>query len=940
MILQCTITGMLRLYFCTVDQHDVWFLGFAAIVCLATSISALMMFRLARQARRNRWLPFAGFATGFGFWATHFIAMMGYIPAEHIAYRVLPTVTSLILSLAFGCAGFVVGARVPGRTGALGAGLLMAGGVAAMHLVGVSALALSGLIRFDPWMVLAALGWGGALMVPAFSLVRNGRGFVAACLLLCLAVIGLHLVGMAAVALEPSRPGVEPHALLLPQTMSVLVGTVAVGVVLAALALTLHARRIDAAVHATERDFAILVKGISDCALYMLTPDGTIANWNAGAERLKGYKPAEVIGKPLAIFYTAQDRADGVCERALATARTEGKFTGAGWRCRKDGSVFWAHVSIERITDETGQMIGFAKITRDMTRWQEQQLAIEQTRARLDTALDNMHHGLALFDQDHRLVLSNSRLSDMWGAREGSLAPGTGLDSVVRSLLEGRAVPAGLAEQDNVHDMLRQAILAMRQGVPAIECRDRLHVSVSSRALPQGGWVSTFEDVTETRRSEARIAYLAMHDALTGLPNRTHFAEWCAREIDHAARHGLGFAMVAIDLDRFKEINDTWGHAEGDKVIAEVGRRLRAVPGEAGIVARLGGDEFAAAGFFSTEAELSDFVERLSACFDDPIDDGAKTIPAGASIGVAVAPGDGRTLEVLLNNADLAMYRAKTGLDEGICYYQPDMDETARTRRQIASDLRHALERGEFHLVYQPQHEVRTGRRIGYEALLRWGHPVRGLVAPLDFIPIAEETGTIFAIGEWVLREACAAATQWHDQDMRIAVNLSPVQLQRPDLVDTIRAVLLETGLSARRLELEITESAIIADKVRTLHILRQIRALGISIAMDDFGTGYSSLDTLHSFPFDKIKIDKSFLLGSLDSEQSAAIVRAVLSLGRSLNIPVLAEGVETDQQLAFLTREGCEEAQGYYYGRPAIITADGEMNMSVTDLGGTRQAG
>jgi EAL domain-containing protein (putative c-di-GMP-specific phosphodiesterase class I) len=268
------------------------------------------------------------------------------------------------------------------------------------------------------------------------------------------------------------------------------------------------------------------------------------------------------------------------------------------------------------------------------------------------------------------------------------------------------------------------------------------------------------------------------------------------------------------------------------------------------------------------------------------------------------------------------MYRAKASPGETICYYQAGMDEDARHRRQIANELRHALARDEFRLLYQPQRSLRTHQISGYEALLRWKHPRLGHISPMEFIPIAEQTGEILRIGEWVLRAACREAASWTSQD-KVAVNLSPVQLLQPDLPEMVTSILLETGLAPRRLELEITETALITEKARALHSLRRIKALGVSVAMDDFGTGYSSLDTLHSFPFDKIKIDKSFLLQSGESPQAQAIIRAVLALGRSLGIPVLAEGVETLDQLKLLVDEGCDEAQGYLFGRPSPMQAE-----------------
>jgi len=418
---------------------------------------------------------------------------------------------------------------------------------------------------------------------------------------------------------------------------------------------------------------------------------------------------------------------------------------------------------------------------------------------------------------------------------------------------------------------------------------------------------------TETIR---RLQHMALNDALTSLPNRTSFADQLDLELEQASADGARIAVIGIDLDRFKEINDLRGHGAGDRALKIVGGRLTRALREDEFVARVGGDEFGAIKRFRDQNELLDFVARLEAALFEPIQIDDFTSTSGASIGVAVFPEDGTSGQVLVNNADLAMYRAKIDLTRAVCFYEPKLDEAARDRRSLANDLRHATELGQFALNYQVQTSVLTGEICGYEVLLRWHHPERGMIPPLDFIPIAEENGAILGIGEWVLREACKQAAAW-DKPYKIAVNLSPVQFAHAELPSLVHQILLETGLPPARLELEITESTIIADKTRTLHTLRQIRALGVTIALDDFGTGYSSLDTLRTFPFDKIKLDRSFMTEVERSPQAKAIVRAVLALGKSLNIPVLAEGVETSDQLAILHREGCDEAQGYFLGRP-----------------------
>lgn len=432
------------------------------------------------------------------------------------------------------------------------------------------------------------------------------------------------------------------------------------------------------------------------------------------------------------------------------------------------------------------------------------------------------------------------------------------------------------------------------------------------------GVASYMIDEHSTRESIQKLQHMALNDLLTGLPNRGSFTEHLKHEMEQADGE-TKLAVIGIDLDRFKEINDLRGHKAGDQALKTIGRRLVRLVKDGEFVARVGGDEFAAVKRFSRQNDLLDFVARLEKTMFEPIRiDDFETV-TGASIGVAVYPDDGLDQERLVSNADLAMYRAKADIGRVVCFYESRMDEAARARHTLAQDLRRAVELDQLELHYQVQTSVRTGEVCGYEVLLRWNHPERGQVPPAEFIPIAEESGTILSIGEWVLRTACKQAASW-DKPYKIAVNLSPIQFAHADLARLVGDILTETGLSPNRLELEITESTIIADKSRTLHMLRRIKALGVTIAIDDFGTGYSSLDTLRSFPFDKIKLDRSFMSEVEGSLQAKAIVRAVLTLGRSLAIPVLAEGVETNHQLEILRVEGCDEAQGFFLGRPKPV--------------------
>lgn len=915
---------MLTIYLCTTRQHNPWLVLLAVVICLASAVTGMLLLQRGYRRSDRRWQVMAGLATGFGLWCTHFVAMIGYRPGMEVAYRLMPTVGSLLLALVLVTAGFVVSAQARYRFAALPGAAIAACGIAGMHYLGIAAIDLPARITFDPGLLALSLIIGVVPLIAMLRVLRSGGSIVSACLMLTCAATGLHFTGMAAIRLVPAASRAPSSLLLLPQTMTDVVGGAAALVVAICIAALVHAGRIDALNRVNERRFAILAKGISDYAVYMLTPGGTVASWNVGAERLKGYTEAEAVGSPPETFYTPEDRAAGLPAKVLATAVETGMFRGEGWRCRKDGSRFWAQIMIEPVHDEAGRMIGFAKIIRDMTHSKADQDRLAAMQAQRDTALDNMAQGLVLFDADQRLLLANQSLCDLWQVPPDTVRAGLSLTELLDALLDGRAVDDRAFVMARLRHLLTPAD-GPKVATVVLDCHKDFVLSLSCRPLTDGGWVATFTDITERRRDEARIAHMALHDLLTGLPNRAGIGQWIDAKLASAAAEGMQLATVLIDIDALRAINDRYGHHFGDSVLRQFAQRLAAACCEGNRVARAGGDEFIASLTFVDPAELDDFLGRLRAGLALPVAEGDLVMPVSAAIGVALFPGHGTDRGTLFNNADLALRRAKAQHGDRLCIYDPAMDEDQRNRRQLAEDLRGAVERGEMRLLFQPQHNLASGALVGYEALVRWQHPTRGEVSPALFIPIAEDTGDICAIGEWVLRESARIAATW-PRDLKVAVNLSPVQFEQQDLLQRIAAILFDTGLPAHRLELEITESAMIADRVRALHVLRLIRGLGISIAIDDFGTGHASLATLHVFTFDKIKIDQLFVRQSASNRPSAAIVRAVLALGRGLGIPVLAEGIETQDQLAFLIAEGCELGQGYLFGRPQVMAANGPL--------------
>jgi diguanylate cyclase (GGDEF)-like protein len=536
---------------------------------------------------------------------------------------------------------------------------------------------------------------------------------------------------------------------------------------------------------------------------------------------------------------------------------------------------------------------------------------------KLDAALNNMTHGLCLFGPDDRLTLWNDRYLKMYGIAPDRIFAGCTLGEMLDA---GKF--AGSAYRDIAQFEARmRAATANRQPDGFIaELEDGRTVNVTYQPIQDGGWVSTHEDVTERKKNEARIEHLAYHDLLTDLPNRAAFNEHIEVVLGDAASRNEGFAVLCLDLDRFKEINDVYGHSAGDAYLVEIARRLTAMT-EGAFLARVGGDEFV---FVLAGGPQPDTAERLCGRLTSlsaiPFDVDGCNISGSFTIGVGIYPGDGSDADTLVANAEAALHRAKKQERGTVQFFEPAIDRGIREKHALRQDLMSALENSEFELNYQPQ-ATTEGEAVGFEALLRWRHPTRGMVSPATFIPLAEETGLIGAIDQWVLREACREAATW-PKPLAIAVNLSPINFRRGDIPGMILSTLVETGLNPERLEVEITEGILIDDFDHAMAILRQIKNLGVRIAMDDFGTGYSSLSYLQSFPFDKIKIDQTFIAKIGKNPQAAAIIHAIVGLAGVLGLPVIAEGVETEEQRAFLAREGCDEIQGYLIGRPLPISA------------------
>ena len=773
---------MLRIYECIATAHDLRLVGLAAVVCILASYAAINLLRYAAKSQgrmRAVWLGVSAISTGFGIWATHFIAMLAFTPGIPSGYNILLTMLSLAAAILLTGAGLGISLTPNWRHGPWLGGAIVAGGIAAMHYTGMAAFEIAGVLLWDSVLVASSIVIGAAIGAIALPVGLHGHTekwkFVGA-VLLTLAICSHHFTAMAAVSIIPD-PTMEISQSALPAewlAVAVAIASFAIiGLALAGVVLDVRDHRRSQLEIERMRDLAnASVEGLLVC-------DGdVIVSVNTSFSMLAGLSASNLVGSRLARCFPDQNACAKLLSRSEQTVETQLRHTDA------------------------------------------------------------------------------------------SLSP--------------------------VELILRP-----------IEFAGRPHHVVAVR------------DLKARQDAQQHIYFLANHDALTGLPNRNHFNTRLDQEIA-ALAPGKSLAVLCLDLDRFKEINDFFGHAAGDTVLQTVASRVSAVLSGRQTMARLGGDEFAvlmpqAANPASASRLAETILEALGESGDAP-DSGIAT-----SIGIALYPDDATDRESLLSQAGTALYGAKTEGRNTYRFFEIKMGAEVRDRRMLEHDLRHAIIRDELRLVYQPQKSVRNDIVVGFEALLRWKHPTRGHVSPADFIPIAEETGAILQIGSWVLKTACYEAVNW-TQPLTIAVNVSAVQLYDPSFVRELHQILLETGLPPRRLELEITETALVRDFTRALAMLRQVKAIGVRIAMDDFGTGYSSLSNLRAFPFDKIKIDGSFIKSVDSNSQAATIVRAVLGLGRGLGLPVLAEGVETEAELRFLQNESCDEVQGYLLGRPGAI--------------------
>ena len=672
-----------------------------------------------------------------------------------------------------------------------------------------------------------------------------------------------------------------------------------------------------------ERERAMLIDSITDYAICILDLSGHVVSWNAGAERLKGYRADEIIGQHFSRFYPREDVARGKPAKELETVTREGRFEEEGWRVRKDGSVFWANVIITPLRDEAGQHRGFSKVTCDITERKRAEESLRKTEEKYFRIFNEAVVGIFQTTPDGRYLSVNPELARIYGydspaelmANRTDIAYQVFVDPSERELFKRQ-----VEEKGGVHNFEYQ--IYRKDGAKMWVLENARAVRDSSGATLY--YEGTVANISDRKVAEERVQYLAYYDALTGLPNRALLEDRLSKALASARRQKDKVALLFLDLDRFKNVNDSLGHLVGDLLLQDVAERLKRWSREQDTVARLAGDEFLIV--LTDVKDIPDAAvaaERLMDAMTAEFVVQGHSFDISCSLGISIFPEHGADGETLIKHADTAMYCAKEYGRNNFQFFTADMNAQGVERLTLESSLRLALGKQELFLVYQPQLDIGTGRITGLEALLRWQHPELGLVPPDKFIRIAENSGLIMPIGEWVLRTACSQARKWQDEGLPavpVAVNVSAVQFRQEGFCELIRRVLRETGLAPQYLELELTESLLLTSADVTLSVLQELRALGLKLAIDDFGTGYSSFSYLRQFRVSKLKIDRSFVRDIAVDPDDAAIAAAIISMAKSLHLKVIAEGVEDEAQMSFLRAHQCDEIQGYYFSKPLAV--------------------
>lgn len=897
-------------------QFDVRLLLLALAIAVGASLVTFTVYShlLARGgARHGGWLFLTGLCAAAGIWTTHFIVALGHA-SQALSYAPLAGASSFAIALAASLVGTLLAAR-PGRV-MMGAGGAVIGlGIGLTHLTGMAAIQLPGTqVLHYGWtagaLVLTVAFCGAAMFV--FRALLSLPSFALATVLLAAGMVCAPALTDAALNVLPDYI-MDKQAAPLDEILLSALAAVAAALILAGGYLAAH---IDGrAMRANFSRFGELVDAVIEGIV--IAQDGKIISVNSRVLEMSGRKPSDLEGKKVFGDLLAARRRYALPGGTLdfeAPLRTAGDETIPVQAVRRPlhamagaNEVYALRDLRERAESETR----IARLAHDL-RQRDQDL--RRRNFLLEGVLNNMSQGLCMFDGEKRVVIANERYGTIYRIAPENITPGLHLRDIVQMRIDKGYYAFG-SPKEYMEERL----------APFFKPQDALHeltdgrvIAVTRRPMPGGGWVATHEDITERRRMEAENVHLSQHDPLTLLPNRTSLRSTLDETLLAAIRKRRRLAVLMLDVDYFQQINDTLGHPAGDALLKAVSERLRSHTRKSTLLGRFGDDEFVLVEAVDqpgrdAAALATRIQEQLRLPFK--IDDASVSIDS--TVGIAIAPGDGKDADTLLKRASLALRRGKKEGRGGHHFFDPVMEKQLREHLGLERDLSSALEKGQFELHYQPLVNLARNEVVGFEALLRWNHPTRGqLVPPSMFLSVAEDAGLMPAIGEWILRNACAEAVQWPDP-LKVAINISAAQFNTPDFVRTVMGALAATGLTAQRLELEISEKVVHQDPETALTTLRQLSEPGVRIALDDFGAGFSSLTYLRRFPFHRAKIDRSFVGSLSEDEDSLVIVRTLNRLGAGFGLATTAEGVETKEQYDIVRAEGCTEMQGYYFSAP-----------------------
>src|SRR6202140_3469760 len=923
-----------------VGSYDYRLVALSVFIAVLASYAALDVAGRVTSARggiRFVWLAGGAVAMGIGIWSMHYMGMLAFrlpVPVQYDWPTVLVSLLAAIFASAI--ALFVVSREKMGFVRAIIGSVFMGSAIAGMHYIGMAAMRLPAMCHFSSAIVVISVVLAIVISLVALWLTfhfreqtKSGWRKVVSAIVMGAAIPVMHYTGMAAASFTPAMvaDGSLSHAL----NISSLGTTSIIVVTFMALGLTvltsLADRRFSAQalkLESNEKKFREILETALD-AFVGMDSRGTIVDWNAQAVATFGWSREEALGQ---LFFTIiiPDRNRATYENGPQYFLASGEGVVLNKRIEitalhRDGNEFPIELALSPI--QWGETRLFTAFVRDITARKDMEEALFVEKERAQVTLNSIGDAVACTDISGNITFLNLVAEKMtgWSHKEAEGRPMADvLEILDATSRKANTNPMELAVDENRAVHLPSNNVLVRQDGFEIPIEDSV-APIHDREGQATGAVIVFRDVSAARAMTLQLAHSAEHDVLTGLPNRALLNDRVNQAIILASRHMKKVAVLFLDLDGFKHINDSLGHPTGDKLLQSITKRLRDCVRASDTVSRQGGDEFVV---LLSEMEHSEdaaiTARRLLQAVADTHFINQQELHVTTSVGVSVYPDDGLDAETLLKNADTAMYQAKENGRQNFQFFKSSMNERAVERQSIEEGLHRALERNEFTLQYQPKVNLKTDEITGAEALLRWNPGGRGLVSPAKFIPVAEDCGLILPIGKWVLREACTQARAWMDARLppiTIAVNISAMEFRHEQFLEGVFEILKETGLDPKLLELELTESVLMKRVEATGSILETLRAKGVRVAVDDFGTGYSSLSYLRKFPIDALKIDQSFVRQITTHPDETSIVTAIISMGRSLGLRVIAEGVETQKELAFLETQQCEEAQGYYFSRP-----------------------